>query len=102
MNSLLQALYMNPEFRLMIYSWEYDEKKNPNKKDCIIYQLQKLFATLQILQSQQEQEDENQSHKVLRNAETVELTGSFQWDYREAMEQHDVAEFCMQLFDAIE
>ena len=52
--------------------------------------------------SQQEQEDENQSHKVLRNAETVELTGSFQWDYREAMEQHDVAEFCMQLFDAIE
>ena len=39
MNSLLQALYMNPEFRLMIYSWEYDEKKNPNKKDCIIYQL---------------------------------------------------------------
>ena len=39
MNSLLQALYMSPEFRLMIYSWKYDGNKNPDKKDCIIYQL---------------------------------------------------------------
>lgn len=50
MNSLIQALYMSPEFRLMIYKWKHDGEKNASKKDSIIYQLQKLFATLQILQ----------------------------------------------------
>jgi len=49
MNSLLQALYMTPEFRKMIYSWTYDPNKNPAKKDCIIYQLQKLFAQMQMI-----------------------------------------------------
>lgn len=39
MNSLLQALYMLPEFRKMIYSWEHDPEKNAAKKDCILYQL---------------------------------------------------------------
>lgn len=48
MNSLLQALYMTPEFRSMIYKWRYDPLKNVEKKDCILYQLQKLFVTLQI------------------------------------------------------
>ena len=57
MNSLLQALYMTPEFRDMIYKWEYDEKVNPDKKDCILYQLQKLFASLQIIQSQMDDHD---------------------------------------------
>ena len=37
MNSLLQALYMTPEFRLMIYKWKYDNDKNAAKKDCIVY-----------------------------------------------------------------
>ena len=54
MNSLLQALYMSPEFRSMIYKWEYDSNKNAAKKDCIIYQLQKLFGTLQMLSTQME------------------------------------------------
>lgn len=44
MNSLLQALYMTPDFRSMIYKWRYDPNLNAAKKDCIIYQMQKLFA----------------------------------------------------------
>ena len=49
MNSLLQALFMTPEFRKMLYKWQYDPMKNADKENCIPYQLQKLFATLQIL-----------------------------------------------------
>jgi ubiquitin carboxyl-terminal hydrolase 47 len=67
MNSLLQALYMTPDFRRMIYKWNYDAAINPAKKDCIIYQLQKLFATLQA----------GKQPFGLTN----DLTGSFQWDY---------------------
>lgn len=86
MNSLLQALYMTPEFRLMIYQWKYDAEKNAAKKDCIIYQLQKLFASLQIKQHQVE--DEKDSNVTFNTAygDTTELIGSFQWDYREAMQ----------------
>jgi ubiquitin C-terminal hydrolase len=47
MNSLLQALFMTPDFRKMIYKFKYDPAINPGKKDCIIYQIQKLFASLQ-------------------------------------------------------
>jgi len=39
MNSLLQALYMTPEFRQMIYKFNYDAEKNVDKKDCILYQI---------------------------------------------------------------
>ena len=48
MNSLLQTLFMTPEFRLALYKWEYDEEKEGPKKDSIPYQLQKLFAKLQL------------------------------------------------------
>ena len=47
MNSLLQSLYMTPEFRKKTYSWQYDEKKHGDKSDCIPFQLQLLFASLQ-------------------------------------------------------
>ncbi len=49
MNSLLQSLFMTPEFRTLIYRWKYDENRNAEKRDCILYQLQKLFATMHIL-----------------------------------------------------
>lgn len=49
MNSLLQGLFITPEFRRMLYRWQYDPMKNADKKDCIPYQLSKLFASLQIL-----------------------------------------------------
>jgi ubiquitin C-terminal hydrolase len=46
MNSLLQTLFMTPEFRYNIYKWKYDPKIHPKETDSILYQLQKLFAKL--------------------------------------------------------
>jgi hypothetical protein len=48
MNSLLQTLFMTPEVRQHIYAYQYDPKKHGSKDYCIPFQLQKLFAALQI------------------------------------------------------
>lgn len=49
MNSLLQTLFMTPEFRRALYKWEYDqEKEGTSKENCIPFQLQKLFGHLQL------------------------------------------------------
>ena len=88
MNSLLQSLYMTPELRKKIYDWKYDERKHGDKKLCIPYQLQVLFAKLQV----------SKRHSI----DTKHLTQSFGWDTKESFQQHDVQEFCRVLFDAIE
>jgi ubiquitin C-terminal hydrolase len=88
MNSLLQTLFMTPEFLYRIYKWRWDSSKHNSKKDCIPYQLQLMFAKLHIKRSSV--------------VETTGLTRSFQWDMRESLQQHDVQEFCRVLFDAIE
>ncbi|OMJ69120.1 hypothetical protein SteCoe_33242 [Stentor coeruleus] len=88
MNSLLQSLYMTPEFRLKIYNWKYDPKKHGDRKTCIPFQLQVLFGKLQI------------SKRL--SVDTKFLTKSFGWDNKESFQQHDVQEFCRVLFDAIE
>ncbi len=88
LNSLLQTLFMTPEFRLNILNWKYDEKQHGKKEDCIPYQIKKLFAKLQLRN---------------RNAEdTTCLTKSFQWGSTEAFYQHDIQELCRVLFEAIE
>jgi len=48
MNSLLQTLFMTPEFRERIFSFTYDSKLHGSKDYCIPYQLQRLFANLQV------------------------------------------------------
>lgn len=88
MNSLLQSLYMTPEFRNRIYSWQYDPERHGDRSDSIPFQLQLLFSNLQTSKS---------SH-----ADTKGLTKSFGWNTKESFEQHDVQEFCRVLFDAIE
>ena len=88
MNSLLQTLFMTPEFRQQLYKWEYSPEKHGDPEDSIPYQLSLLFSKLQT-----------------GNNDYVETTGlikSFQWESREAFHQHDVQEFCRVLFDAIE
>lgn len=47
LNSLLQALYMTPEFRNALYKWEFDGTDSEAVKS-IPYQLQKLFLNLQV------------------------------------------------------
>ncbi|XP_023248211.1 ubiquitin carboxyl-terminal hydrolase 47 isoform X2 [Copidosoma floridanum] len=85
LNSLLQALYMTPEFRNALYTWEYTgtEKEATN----IPFQLQKLFLNLQTSG---------------RSVETTALTQSFGWDSTEAWNQHDIQELCRVMFDALE
>lgn len=85
LNSLLQALFMTPEFRNALYNWEFDGK---NETKSIPYQLQKLFVNLQTSS---------------KNAvETTDLTKSFGWDSTEAWQQHDIQELTRVLFDALE
>uniref|UniRef100_T1J5G5 Ubiquitin carboxyl-terminal hydrolase 47 n=1 Tax=Strigamia maritima TaxID=126957 RepID=T1J5G5_STRMM len=87
LNSLLQTLFMTPEFRNALYRWEFDGKKEDEDKS-IPFQLQKLFLQLQI----------SKRHAI----ETTELTRSFGWDSSEAWQQHDVQELCRVMFDALE
>ena len=88
MNSAIQTLYMTPEFRKSVYEWRYNPEIHGNKDFCIPYQLQRLFAQLQL------------SRKDF--VDTRSLTRSFGWNSSEAFEQQDVQEFLRVLFDAIE
>ncbi|KAG5876114.1 hypothetical protein JTB14_013693 [Gonioctena quinquepunctata] len=85
LNSLLQALYMTPEFRNALYNWEFD---GANDSRSIPYQLQKLFLNLQT------------SSKSA--VETTDLTTSFGWQNSDAWHQHDIQELCRVMFDALE
>lgn len=76
LNSLLQALYMTPEFRSAIYKWEYNEEKDGDKADCIPYQLQSLFGQMQL--------------SGQGAITTKALTQSFGWGNAEAFQQQDV------------
>ncbi|XP_061422799.1 ubiquitin carboxyl-terminal hydrolase 47 isoform X2 [Lethenteron reissneri] len=87
LNSLLQTLYMTPEFRNALYKWEFDGSEEEGDKS-IPFQLQRLFVQLQT------------SRK--RAVETTDLTRSFGWDSSEAWQQHDVQELCRVMFDALE
>uniref|UniRef100_A0A336ME11 Ubiquitin carboxyl-terminal hydrolase 47 n=1 Tax=Culicoides sonorensis TaxID=179676 RepID=A0A336ME11_CULSO len=85
LNSLLQALFMTPEFRNALYNWEFDGN---GESKSIPYQLQKLFLNLQT--------------STKSAVETTDLTKSFGWDSTEAWQQHDIQELCRVMFDALE
>ncbi|XP_048515224.1 ubiquitin carboxyl-terminal hydrolase 47 isoform X2 [Athalia rosae] len=88
LNSLLQALYMTPEFRNALYHWEYVDGSEKDEAKSIPYQLQKLFLNLQT--------------STKSAVETTSLTKSFGWDSTEAWQQHDIQELCRVMFDALE
>ncbi|XP_076286396.1 ubiquitin specific protease 47 isoform X2 [Lasioglossum baleicum] len=88
LNSLLQALYMTPEFRNALYNWEYTGESEKDETISIPYQLQKLFLNLQ-----------TSSRSAV---ETTALTKSFGWDSTEAWQQHDIQELCRVMFEALE
>ncbi|XP_064628944.1 ubiquitin carboxyl-terminal hydrolase 47-like [Lineus longissimus] len=87
LNSLLQTVYMTPEFRNALYRWEFDGHEDDASKS-IPYQLQALFLQLQMSKG--------------KAVETTGLTKSFGWDSSEAWQQHDVQELCRVMFDALE
>lgn len=76
MNSAIQTLFMTPEFRRSVYAWVYSEELHGDKSTCIPFQLQKLFAELQLSKKEY--------------IETRALTKSFGWHGGEAFVQHDV------------
>ena len=47
LNSLLQTLFMTPEFRNALYRWEFKGSEEEAKKN-IPFHLQKLFLQLQV------------------------------------------------------
>jgi uncharacterized UBP type Zn finger protein len=48
LNSLLQSLFMTPEFRNALYKWEFDGKDEEARRKSIPFQLQRLFLKLQV------------------------------------------------------
>uniref|UniRef100_A0A8C8LTI4 USP domain-containing protein n=1 Tax=Oncorhynchus tshawytscha TaxID=74940 RepID=A0A8C8LTI4_ONCTS len=87
LNSLLQTLFMTPEFRnLCPKTIFYLSTEDP--VTSIPYQLQRLFLLLQTSKK--------------RAIETTDVTRSFGWDSSEAWQQHDVQELCRVMFDALE
>ena len=87
LNSFLQSMFMTPEFRSSVLKFNYNYNTYGPKKDCIPFQIQKLFARLQL---------------KLRNAEeTNDLITSFGWTQAQASEQNDIQELYHVLFDAI-
>lgn len=68
MNSLLQTLYMTPEFRSALYRWQYEEGRDGTRDQCIALQLQRLFGLLQLSKT--------------RAIDTVALTKSFGWEVK--------------------
>ncbi|EGR28599.1 ubiquitin carboxyl-terminal hydrolase family protein, putative [Ichthyophthirius multifiliis] len=87
MNSVLQTLFMTPEFRENIYKWKFDSNE-VRAEDCIPLQLQILFAKMQL--------------KTFPYIDTNDLAQSFGWDFQESWEQHDIQEFIRILLEAIE
>ena len=87
MNSLLQSLFMTPEFREGVYKIPVETDKKM-QEDSICFQLQCLFAAMQL--------------STKPSLETKDLTKSFGWSGAEAFQQHDVQELCRVLFDELE
>ena len=48
LNSLLQALFMTPEFRNALYNWKFVPSSGIDESKSIPYQLQRLFLNLQV------------------------------------------------------
>ncbi|XP_074659293.1 ubiquitin carboxyl-terminal hydrolase 40-like [Tubulanus polymorphus] len=101
LNSLLQTLFMTPEFRAALFNLGPDElgriedQRRENNDDrsskkvrIIPIQIQKLFSRLLLLDQQ--------------FTSTTELTDSFGWTNSEELHQHDVQELNRILFSAIE
>lgn len=93
MNSLLQTLYMTPEFRQGLFKWKFlapsaADGEEEDEEYNIPFQLQMLFARLQLT---------TQEH-----ISTKALTKSFGWTGADVFQQHDVQELCRVLFDALE
>ncbi len=97
LNSLLQTLFLTPEFRRGLYSLVVHSSSSRN----IPLQLQKLFARLQYFQHFRNAED-ILDHARAPAISTEALTDAFGWQGGEAYQQHDVSELNRILLDSIQ
>ena len=88
LNSLVQALFHARPFRQLLYAWEFDESVHGSAAGCIPFQLQRLFARLQL------------SKRAA--ASTKALTQSFGWTAADSFQQHDAQELLHVLVDALD
>lgn len=119
LNSLIQTLFLTPEFRKQLFSLTADEvglddnngninnndnnnhnnnssnKPNKKKRKKIIVELMKLFARLQTPDFEGEY---NCNYHALS---TKSLTNSFGWNAAQAQDQHDINELYNLLLDGI-
>ncbi|KAA3675624.1 ubiquitin carboxyl-terminal hydrolase 47 [Paragonimus westermani] len=87
MNSLLQTLFMTPEFRNALYLWRF-EGTSTEAVTSIPYQLQRLFVQLYTTKS--------------AAVSTNGVTTSFGWRSADVTQQQDIHELCRVMFDALE
>lgn len=83
LNSLIQILFMTPEFRNGFYRLQFD-----SRLETLPFELQRLFLKLQ--------------YSPNASVETRDLTKSFGWDSSEATKQHDIEELCHVMFEALD
>ncbi|KAA0190537.1 Ubiquitin carboxyl-terminal hydrolase 47 [Fasciolopsis buskii] len=87
MNSLLQTLFMTPEFRNALFQWKFEDPRQEAETN-IPYQLQRLFVQLCVT-----------SHSAVS---PLGLITSFGWQASEVFQQQDIHELCRVMFDALE
>ena len=51
LNSVIQTMFMTPDFRRAVFKWKYDKDKDGEESLCIPLQLQRLFGFLQLSKS---------------------------------------------------
>jgi len=88
LNSLVQALFMLPCFRVRIFKFRHNEELHGKVEFCIPAQLQILFARLRM--------------SSRPYVSTKALTRSFGWGSAEGFQQHDVQELLVTLMEALE
>jgi len=127
LNSLIQSLYMTPEFRYAVYKWDFEDtfKRRQEAEKLKLTQATQPTAmeiekpnakptkepTEEELKKQFEKDAIARQLQLLfarlqlrdqRAVKTKHLTSSFGWKDSDAFTQHDVQELCRVLFDALE
>ncbi|RLN93514.1 hypothetical protein BBJ28_00019286 [Nothophytophthora sp. Chile5] len=122
MNSLLQTMFMTPEFRQGLYRWTCHRaaKKSLSMEKGQQQEEDGVDDTIdEVVDDEDEEEDEEEADEdniplQLQNLfaklqlttqdsiSTKALTKSFGWTGADVFQQHDVQELCRVLFDALE
>eukprot|EP00727_Mastigamoeba_balamuthi_P009974 m51a1_g56 putative ubiquitin carboxyl-terminal hydrolase 47-like isoform x2 (1178) ;mRNA; f:177637-182668 len=124
MNSLLQGLYMTPEFRKAVYDWSFEDRFQADYQRHKSRQHEGVPSPApdggkkaEAPETDEEFRERKETRSIplqlqrlfarlqfssKRAVETVDLTRSFGWTDAEAFTQHDVQELCRVLFDALE